>query len=307
MSVTASLIAESGSTGPASHHRAEPFPPSALPGRRGRSSVRLGWSLGFLVPGLLLFAWEGAGRFGLASSNLLPPPSTVAGAILDLAATGELALHVATTLQRVFLGFLTGALVGTILGALTGYAPVARRLVDPVLQSLRSVPSFAWIPLFILWFGIFESSKVALIAVGVFFPVYLNLMSGIEGVDRKLVEVGRVYNLGAAALIRRVLLPATLPAYVIGLRSGLGLGWMFVVAAEFMGASEGLGFLLVDGQMTGRPQIIIASILWFATLGKLTDFALARLGQRLLHWQDSFGAEGRRNGDADRRARFQTV
>jgi len=288
MSVTASLIAEPGSTGPASHHRAEPFPPSALPGRRGRSSARLGWSLGFLVPGLLLFAWEGAGRFGLAPSNLLPPPSTVASAILNLAATGELALHVATTLQRVFLGFLTGALVGTILGALTGYAPVARRLVDPVLQSLRSVPSFAWIPLFILWFGIFEASKIILIAVGVFFPVYLGVMGAVISVDRKIVEVGRVFRLSGPAMIWRILLPAVLPAYVLSLRAGLGLGWMFVLAAEFLGASQGLGFLLIDGQQLGKPAQIVAAIIAFAVLGKLTDTILSTVAAPFLRWQDAF-------------------
>ncbi len=152
-------------------------------------------------------------------------------------------------------------------------------MLDPTLQALRNVPSIAWVPLFIVWLGIFETSKITLIAVGVFFPVYLNLMSGIQDVDRKLVEVGRVYRLSGCRLVRRVLLPATLPSYLIGLRGGLGLGWMFVVAAELMGASQGLGFLLVDGQMTGRVQVIIGRIVLFAMLGKLTDLRLARTGR----------------------------
>lgn len=112
-------------------------------------------------------------------------------------------------------------------------------------------------------------------------------MSGVQQVDRKLVEVGKIYRLNAWQLIRRVFLPATLPAYIVGLRSGLGLGWMFVVAAEIMGASQGLGFLLVDGQSTGRPTIILVSILLFAILGKLTDAILAAIGHKLLYWQDS--------------------
>ena len=155
------------------------------------------------------------------------------------------------------------------------------------MQALRAIPSIAWVPLFILWLGIFEASKVALIAVGVFFPVYLNLMSGIAGVDRKLIEVGRAHRLSPLALIRRVLLPAALPAYIVGLRGGLGLGWMFVAAAELMGASEGLGFLLVDGQQTGRPAIVIAAILLFAILGKFSDLLLARAGRALTAWQDT--------------------
>jgi sulfonate transport system permease protein len=131
-----------------------------------------------------------------------------------------------------------------------------------------------------------------LIAVGVFFPVYLTLAGAIASVDRKLVEVGRIYRFGTWDLVRRILLPAALPTYITGLRGGLGLGWMFVVAAEFMGASKGLGYLLVDGQMTGRPAIILAAILLFAVLGKLSDLALAALGARLVRWQDGFRPEG---------------
>jgi sulfonate transport system permease protein len=143
------------------------------------------------------------------------------------------------------------------------------------------------VPLFILWFGIFETSKVVLIAVGVFFPVYLGVTGAILSVDRKIVEVGRVFRLNRLHLIRRVLLPAIAPATVISLRSGLGLGWMFVVAAEFMGASEGLGYLLVDGQQLGRPDQIVAALVIFASLGKATDALLVALTRPLIGWQDT--------------------
>ena len=134
-------------------------------------------------------------------------------------------------------------------------------------------------PLFILWLGIFESSKITLIAVGVFFPVYLGVMGAVLSVDRKIVEVGRVFRLSGAQMVRRILLPAVLPAYVIALRSGLGLGWMFVVAAELLGASEGLGYLLVDGQQLGKPAQIVAAIVVFAVIGKTTDWLLERRGR----------------------------
>ena len=147
--------------------------------------------------------------------------------------------HAAATLSRVAAGFGLGVVAGTLLGAIAGYSALARRLLDPTLQALRAIPSIAWVPLFILWLGIFEASKIALIAVGVFFPVYLGVMGAIMSVDRKIVEVGRAFRLSGPAMIRRILLPAVLPAYVVSLRAGLGLGWMFVVAAEFMGASEG--------------------------------------------------------------------
>ena len=218
----------------------------------------------------------------------MPTPSRVLLTLVDLGKKGELLGHVQATLGRVVLGFGFGVLAGTVLGAVSGYWGLARRLLDPALQALRNIPSIAWVPMFILWFGIFETSKIILIAVGVFFPIYLSLSGAILGVDRKLVEVGQIYRLSHREMITRILLPATLPAYVLALRSGLGLGWMFVVAAEFMGAEQGLGFLLVDGQQTGRPAIILASITAFAVLGKLTDWILAGTAARFLLWQDAF-------------------
>jgi sulfonate transport system permease protein len=148
------------------------------------------------------------------------------------------------------------------------------------------------VPLFILWLGIFETSKIALIAIGVFFPVYLGVMGAILSVDRKIVEVGRAFRLSGPALIRRILLPAVLPAYVVALRVGLGLGWMFVVAAELIGASEGLGYLLLDGQQLGKPAQILAAIVIFAILGKTTDWLIVAAAAPLLRWQDAFGRPG---------------
>ena len=154
------------------------------------------------------------------------------------------------------------------------------------------MPPIAWIPLFILWLGIFETSKVVLIAVGVFFPIYLGVLGAILSVDRKVVEVGRVFRLSGLAMVRRILLPAVLPAYVLSLRAGLGLGWMFVIAAEFMGASEGLGYLLIDGQQLGKPAEIVAALIAFAVLGKLTDAMVAVAAAPFLRWEDAFGARG---------------
>jgi len=263
----------------------------AAPGPRAFALPRLRGARGLIVPAVLLLGWELAARSGLVPANLLPSPTAVVDEVTALARSGELAGHIGITTWRVAMGFLAGAGAATVLGALTGYSRSLRALLDPTLQALKSVPSLSWVPIFILWLGIFETSKVALIAVGVFFPVYLNLMSGVQGVDRKLVEVGRIYGLSQFALIRRVLLPATLPSWFIGLRAGLALGWMFVVAAELMGASEGLGFLMLDGQMTGRPAVIVASLILFAIAGKLSDWLLAALSARALRWQDSFGRQ----------------
>lgn len=249
-------------------------------------------ALGLLLPVGLAAVWELIVWLGFSSGRLVPPPSRVFAAVVEMSRSGELSRHVAATLTRVALGFGFGVVAGTALGAISGYWALARRLLDPTVQALRAIPSIAWVPLFILWLGIFETSKVALIAVGVFFPVYLGVMGAILSVDRKIVEVGRIFRLSGFAMIRRILLPAVLPAYVVSLRVGLGLGWMFVVAAEFMGASEGLGYLLIDGQQLGKPAQIMAAIVIFAILGKTTDWLIQLIAAPFLRWHDAFGRQG---------------
>jgi len=244
--------------------------------------------LGLVLPVGLALAWEFAVRAGWSNGRLVPPPSVIWNTLAELAKSGELWIHVRATVARVAAGFALGVVAGTLLGAICGYYGLLRRLLDPTLQALRAIPSLAWVPLFVLWFGIFEGSKVTLIAVGVFFPVYLGIMGAIMSVDRKLVEVGRVFRLSDTAMVRRILLPAVLPAYVISLRSGLGLGWMFVVAAELLGASEGLGYLLIDGQQLGKPAQIVAAIVAFAVIGKLSDWIIAAGATPFLRWEDAF-------------------
>jgi sulfonate transport system permease protein len=249
-------------------------------------------ALGLLLPVGIALAWEIVVWLGWSDGRLVPPPTKLFATISELARSGELTRHVMATLTRVAAGFGLGVMMGTLLGAVSGYWGLARRLLDPTVQALRAIPSIAWIPLFILWLGIFETSKIALIAVGVFFPVYLGVMGAILSVDRKIVEVGRTFGLSGPAMIRRILLPAVLPAYVVALRVGLGLGWMFVIAAEFMGASEGLGYLVIDGQQLGKTTQILAAIVIFAILGKTADWLIEIAFAPLLRWQDAFGRQG---------------
>jgi sulfonate transport system permease protein len=238
--------------------------------------------LGWIIPLGILLIWEVLAREGMLPPNWLPAPTVIARTIYEMAIAGDLWHHVGITVARVAVGFLIGAAAGTFFGALTGYLPVARKLLDPLLQSLRSVPSIAWVPLFLLWLGIQESSKIALISLGAFFPVYLNLSVAMRHVDPKLLEVGKLYRLNSFQMVRRLILPAVLPEYIVGLRSGLGLAWMFVVAAELLGASSGIGYLMIDGQMTGRASIILGSVLLFAICGKATDWAMSATGAKLL-------------------------
>ena len=242
--------------------------------------------IGLALPLALAVLWEAAVRLGLVTERLMPPPSKIVSTLAALAQSGELWLHASATLSRVLGGFAIGAAAGTVLGALTGSSDLARRLLDPMLQALRAVPSIAWVPLFILWLGIFEASKLALIGLGVFFPIYLGVEGAVRSVDRKLIEVGRSFRLSRFGMISRILLPAVLPAWVVSLRSGLGLGFMFVVAAEFMGASEGLGYLLVDGQQLGKADQILAAIVAFALLGKAADSVLILVTKPFIAWQD---------------------
>jgi sulfonate transport system permease protein len=259
---------------------------AAVRGLQPEKKPALKLLLGLALPITLAVAWEAAVRGGLATGRLMPPPTKIFATLLALAQTGELWLHMSATLSRVLGGFAIGAASGTLLGALTGASGLARRLFDPTLQALRAVPSIAWVPLFILWLGIFEASKLALIGLGVFFPIYLGVEGAVRSVDRKLIEVGRSFRLSRTAMIRRILLPAVLPAWIISLRSGLGLGFMFVVAAEFMGASEGLGYLLVDGQQLGKPDQILAAIVAFALVGKAADSILLFAAKPFIDWQD---------------------
>jgi sulfonate transport system permease protein len=228
------------------------------------------WMVGLIVPALLLATWQTASATGFAQPAILPSPVLVITTLVAMAQSGEMAQAVSATAMRMVFGFLLGAGAATLLGGLCGASSRARALLDPLIQALRSVPSLAWVPLFILWLGIFEASKITLVAVGVFFPVYLNLVSGIANVDRKLLEVGRVHGFST----------------LNGLRGGLGLGWMFVAAAELLGATNGLGFILDDGEQTGRPERVLAALLLFGLCGKLTDWALAAGGRKLVAWQD---------------------
>jgi sulfonate transport system permease protein len=245
--------------------------------------------LPLLLPLLALGAAEIAVRAGLVPRNLMPPPSEVASTLAWLAGHG-LGAHVVASLLRVAFGFACGAGAALLLGALVALHRTAARMFDPSLQALRAIPSLAWVPLLLLWFGIDETPKIVMIAIGAFFPVYTGVTSGIAGVDRKLVEVGLLYRLSPPALVRRVLLPAALPSIMTGLRNGLALAWMFMVAAELIAASRGLGYLLSDGRETSRADIVLAAIVLLAVLGKLSDMAMLAVEPRLLGWRDGFKA-----------------
>ncbi len=255
--------------------------PAVPAGRAGRPHPALGW----VLPALALLAFELLVRSGVLAAHLFPAPSEIVRTLFDLGS--GLASHIAVSIARVAGGFAIGASLAVIAAVVVGLDRRAEALLDPTFQALRAVPSLAWVPLLLLWLGIDETPKITLIAIGAFFPVYLNLLSGLRNVDRKLVELGEVYGLSRSALVRRILLPASLPSLYTGLRVGLSLAWMFLVAAELIAATRGLGYLLTDGRETSRPDIVLAAILLLAVLGKLSDSVLKSLERRALAWRDA--------------------
>jgi len=279
--------------------RLAPGPRATANGRAHARERRAPWRparlLGALLPLAVLVLAELAARLGWIGANRLPAPSDVLRALAELG-WRTLAGHVAISTLRVGAGFALGAGLALVVGASVGLSRTARALLDPGFQALRAIPSLAWVPLLLLWLGIDESPKIVLIAIGAFFPVYMGVVSGFGDVDRKLVEVARMLRLAPLALVRRVLLPAALPAILTGLRNGLSLAWMFMVAAELIAATRGLGYLLTDGRETGRADIVLAAIVLLALLGKLSDGAMAALERRWLAWRDTFGDGGATGG-----------
>lgn len=241
-----------------------------------------------IVPLLILVLWQLAVNQGVYSRSQLPPPLDVIAAGRELQDIGLLVPNVRASVERVGIGWGVGSAVAIILGLAVGFSRPIEGLLGPTLNALRAVPSLAWVPLFVLWMGIGEAPKLTLIALGAFFPVYTNLVSGVRQIDRKLIEVGRAYGLQGWTLTREILLPAAFPSLATGLRMGLAQAWLFLVAAELIAASRGLGFLLIDGQNNGRADIILLSITLLALIGQGTDWLLARGERRLLRWSDTF-------------------
>lgn len=248
---------------------------------------RRGWPrwlkivLGAVVPLLLLGAWLAAVTWGDFSTSQLPPPQDVVSAGWDMIQQGTLWQHVAISTQRVFIGFVVGSVVGLVLGGAVGLSDLVRSLLAPTIGALRAVPSLAWVPLLLLWLGIGETPKIVLVAIGAFFPVYTTVSGALAHVDRHLVEVGRAYGRTGVALFGQVQLPAIAPSVLSGLRLALAQSWLFLVAAELIASSMGLGFLLTDSQNTGRTDILLLSILLLAVLGKLTD-AVVGIAERVV-------------------------
>ncbi|MFD3561175.1 ABC transporter permease [Streptomyces sp. NPDC058686] len=239
-------------------------------------------------PVLLLILWQLLSSTGVLTADVLASPGTIARVAGDLVSDGSLPNAMGVSLQRVAIGLLFGVVVGTGLALVSGLFRVGEDLVDASVQMLRTVPFVGLIPLFIIWFGIGEAPKVAIITLGVSFPLYLNVYAGIRGVDAQLIEAGESLGLSRWGLVRHVVLPGALPGAMTGLRYSLGISWLALVFAEQINADAGIGFLMVQARDFLRTDVIVVCLIVYAFLGLLADFVVRTLERLLLQWRPTF-------------------
>jgi sulfonate transport system permease protein len=259
----------------------------ALTVRRG-AALFLAPLAPWALPVALVLAWQVASEAGWLSSRILPAPSSVASAFWALALSGELWTHLRTSLWRAICGFVIGAGLGLLLGLLTGSFRRIETLLDTTLQMVRNIPALALIPLVILWFGIDETAKLFLLAVGVFFPVYLNTFHGIRSADQGLIEMARSYGLSGWPLYRDVILPAALPSILVGVRFSLGLVWVLLIVAETISAQAGIGYMTMNAREFLQTDVVLVGILLYALLGKFADVFSRALEKHCLRWNPAY-------------------
>ena len=246
----------------------------------------------WLLPVGLIAFWQIASSLGWLSTRVLPAPVDVAIAFWTLAVSGELWVHVKISAGRALAGLAIGGGLGLALGLLTGSARWAEALFDSSVQMVRNIPALALIPLVILWFGIDESAKLFLIAVSVFFPIYLNTFHGIRNVDPGLIEMGRTYGLSRWGLYREVILPGAMSSILVGLRFSLGLMWVILIVAETISAQAGIGYLTMNAREFLQTDIVLVGILLYALLGKLADLFARGLERYWLRWHPGYQQAG---------------
>lgn len=253
-----------------------------------RSRPALAAALPWLVPVSIVVLWQLAAQTGWLSTRILPAPVAVLQAGYALAVSGELFTHLGASFARAATGFAIGGGIGFFFGLINGGYRLAENLFDTTLQMVRNVPHLALIPLVILWFGIGEEGKLFLVALGVFFPIYLNTFHGIRSVDAALVEMGRSYGLSGWALFRQVILPGALPNILVGVRYALGFMWLTLIVAETISATSGIGYMAMNAREFLQTDVVVLAILLYAVLGKLADVVARGLERVWLRWNTAY-------------------
>lgn len=242
----------------------------------------------WLLPLLLVVLWQLASSAGWLSTRILPSPQAITHTFWRLIRSGELWQHLSISTWRALTGFAIGGTLGLVLGFITGLSRTGERLLDTSMQMLRNVPHLALIPLVILWFGIDESAKIFLVALGTLFPIYLNTYHGIRTIDNGLLEMARSYGLSGFRLFREVVLPGALPSIMVGVRFSLGLMWLTLIVAETISASSGIGYLAMNAREFLQTDVVVVAIILYALLGKLADIIALTLERVWLRWHPSW-------------------
>lgn len=276
------LVAVVSGTGPAIGWRERLRPLQSL-----LAAVRQG-VLYLALPTALVAVWQGLFELGLIRPILLPPPSKVAQAFWALTVSGELPLHLGTSLLRVLEGFAIAAVVGLVLGIGIGLSRALDHATDLTIQLIKPIPPIAWIPLAILWFGIGEGGKVYIIFLGALFPILVNTIDGIRQTDHRYVELARILEVTRSRFIAQVVLPGALPSIMTGLRTGLMVAWICVVAAELIAASRGVGYLIMDARQLSQTDQVLVGMITIGAMGKFLDVLLKAIERRLITWKTTF-------------------
>ncbi len=258
------------------------------------SSAALPWYL----PLLVIIVWQTLGSAGIISERTLPSPDQVIRAGWQLLVNGTLLQAIGVSAWRAFVGFAIGGAIGFFFGLLNGLLPLSEKLTDSSIQMIRNIPHLAMIPLVIAWFGIEETAKIFLVALGVMFPIYLNTLHGIRSVDPGLIEMGKVYGLRGAQLYRKVILPGAMPSILVGLRFALGIMWLTLIVSETIAADQGIGYMAMNAREFFQLDVVVMSILLYALLGKLSDMMAKWLEGRWLQWHPHFAKEPSRKREA---------
>ncbi|ODA39851.1 ABC transporter permease [Desulfosporosinus sp. BG] len=261
---------------------------STLPGGIAQFALKLSFKKllqGSVLPLLVIVLWEIFSSLGWLNLYLIPPPSQIGDRLWVITENGELLKHLGASLYRVACGFSLALCMALPLGFLLGLTPGVRVFLSPTLSFFQQIPGIAWIPMFILWLGIDEASKIAIIVYSAFFPIFLNTLHGIASTDPKLKEVAYTYGLSRWGLITRVYLPSSAPSVFVGMRLGLSFSWRSLVAAELLGASKGIGYLIQEGREMAQPDLMLAGVLLIGLTGLCLDFVFRQLEKRFVPWQ----------------------
>lgn len=256
--------------------------------KKKRSSKLHVMMMGIIFPLSILVIWEFVGVLGFVSEILLPRPTAIFLTFIELCVSGNLYEHFQISLLRAIGGFLIGGGLGLIAGLAVGFSKKFEHTLDPTFQMIRTIPALAVIPLFILWFGFGETSKLLLIAKAAFFPMYVNAFLGIRSVDTKMFEVAKVLEFSKWKQIKNLIIPSALPNILLGVRLALGAAWLALVAAELMGSSEGIGYLIMDARQFSQTTVVFVGIIIFALFGKISDSIVRHFERKLLKWRDSY-------------------